>query len=67
MENVSFASTDEYRSKLVAIKENYVNTSKVSAPARSPEPEQTFSPVKGNPTTLVEGYVGALGRLNKKV
>jgi len=67
MENVSFASTDEYRSKLVAIKENYVNTSKVSAPARTPEPEQTFSPVKGNPTTLVEGYVGALGRLNKKV
>lgn len=66
MENVSFASTDEYREKLVAIKENYLNTSK-AAPARTIEPEQTFSSVKGNPTSLVEGYVGALGRLNKKV
>jgi hypothetical protein len=67
MENVSFADAEEYRNKLVTIKENYVNSSKVSAPTRTPEPEQTFSPVKGNPTTLVEGYVGALGRLNKKV
>ena len=67
MENVSFASTDEYREKLVAIKQNYLNTSKVSAPARTVEPEQTFTTVKGNPTNLVEGYVGALGRLNKRV
>jgi hypothetical protein len=67
MENVSFADADEYRNKLVTIKENYVNSSKVSTPTRTPEPEQTFSPVKGNPTTLVEGYAGALGRLNKKV
>jgi ribosomal protein S25 len=67
MENVSFGSPEEYRQKLIAIKDNYLNTSKVSAPARSVEPEQTFAAVKGNPTTLVEGYVGALGRLNKKV
>lgn len=67
MENVSFGDTEEYRSKLVVIKENYINTARVSAPTRTPEPEQTFSTVKGNPTTLVEGYVGALGRLNKKV
>lgn len=67
MENVSFGSTDEYRGKLVAIKQNYLNTSKVSAPSRPMEPEQTFTAVKGNPTNLVEGYVGALGRLNKKV
>jgi len=67
MENVSFGSPEEYREKLIAIKENYLNASKVSAPSRSVEPEQTFAPVKGNPTTLVEGYVGALGRLNKKV
>ena len=67
MENVSFADADEYRNKLVTIKENYVNSSKVLTPIRTPEPEQTFSPVKGNPTTLVEGYAGALGRLNKKV
>jgi ribosomal protein S25 len=67
MENVSFSSPEEYRQKLIAIKDNYLNTSKVSSPARSVEPEQTFAAVKGNPTTLVEGYVGALGRLNKKV
>ena len=67
MESVSFGTPEEYRDKLVAIKENYLNNTKVSAPARNPEPEQTFSPVKGNPTTLVEGYVGALGRLHKKV
>jgi hypothetical protein len=67
MESVSFTNPEEYRAKLVAIKENYINTTRVSAPSRAPEPEQTFSPVKGNPTTLVEGYVGALGRLNKKV
>jgi len=66
MESVSFGSPEEYRNKLVAIKENYLNTAKV-APARTVEPEQTFAPVKGNPTTLVEGYVGALGRLHKKV
>jgi hypothetical protein len=67
MENVSFADTEEYRNKLVVIKENYIDTARVSVPTRTPDPEQTFSTVKGNPTTLVEGYVGALGRLNKKV
>lgn len=67
MESVSFANPNEYREKLIAIKENYLNTSKVSAPTRTVEPEQTFASVKGNPTTLVEGYVGALGRLHKKV
>ena len=67
MENVSFADVEEYRNKLVAIKENYLHTPKVSSQTRVTEPEETFSPVKGNPTTLVEGYVGALGRLNKKV
>lgn len=66
MENVSFGSPEEYREKLTTIKETYLNTAKV-APTRTIEPEQTFATVKGNPTTLVEGYVGALGRLNKKV
>jgi hypothetical protein len=66
MENITFGTTEEYREKLIAIKETYLNTAKV-APARTIEPEQTFATVKGNPTTLVEGYVGALGRLNKKV
>jgi hypothetical protein len=66
MENVSFGSVDEYRDKLTAIKENYLNTAS-RAPVQPVEPEQTFAPVKNAPTTLVEGYVGALGRLNKKV
>jgi hypothetical protein len=66
MESVSFGSVDEYREKLTAIKDNYLSTAN-RAPARSVEPEQTFAPVKNAPTTLVEGYVGALGRLNKKV
>jgi hypothetical protein len=67
MENVSFETPEEYREKLVAIRENYVNASKVSAPSKLSQPEQTFAPVKQAPTTLVENYVGAIGRLNKKV
>lgn len=66
MENVSFENSNEYREKLVAIKENYLHASKQTV-QRPVEPEETFSTVKGNPTTLVEGYVGALGRLNKRV
>ena len=65
MENVNFGTPEEYREKLVAIRENYLTSR--PAPARVVEPEQTFSAVKQAPTTLVEGYVGALGRLNKKV
>ena len=67
MENVSFASPEEYREKLVSIRENYMNTNSVSRPAKVVEPEQTFTPVKSAPTTLVENYVGAIGRLNRKV
>jgi hypothetical protein len=67
MENVNFASPDEYRQKLVAIKENYLKrpTTQVSRPV---EVEDVFTkPVNSSPTTLVENYVSALGRLNKKV
>jgi hypothetical protein len=67
MENISFGSPEEYREKLVTIRENYVNGSKVKAPTKFAEPEQTFSAVKSAPTTLVENYVGALGRLHKKL
>lgn len=66
MENVSFENSEEYRNKLLAIKENYL-TSTRNIPSRNVEPEQTFSTVKNTPTTLVENYVGAIGRLNKKV
>ena len=65
MESVNFNNPDEYREKLVAIRENYLT--KGRPVARNAEPEQTFSPVKNTPTTLVEGYAGAIGRLNKRV
>lgn len=67
MENVNFASPEEYRQKLVAIKENYMKKP-VAQISRAIEPEETFAkPQFTQPTTLVEGYVNALGRLNKKV
>lgn len=65
MENVSFETPEEYREKLVAIRENYLTRPRPAA--KVVEPEQTFAPVKQIPSTLVESYVGALGRLNKKV
>jgi hypothetical protein len=64
MENVSFTTPEEYREKLVAIKENYLARPK--APARIVEEVETFSKVQTAPTTLVEGYVSALGRMNRK-
>lgn len=66
MESVAFESPEEYREKLVAIRENYINRGR-PAPSPAIEPEQTFASVKQVPSTLVENYVGALGRLNKKV
>lgn len=65
MENVSFNSPEEYRNKLCAIKENYLSRPKPVA--KTIEPVEAFSPAPSAPTTLVEGYVSALGRLNKKV
>jgi hypothetical protein len=67
MENVSFGTPEEYRNKLLAIKENYMNAARPVAPARVITEEQTFSKVTQAPTTLVEGYVNALGRLHKKI
>lgn len=66
MESINFNTPEEYREKLVAIRENYLTRNR-PAPTHYSEPEQTFSPVHSTPTTLVESYVGALGRLNKKV
>ena len=65
MENVSFETPEEYREKLVAIRENYLTRPRPAT--KIAEPEQTFAPVKQVPSTLVESYFGALGRLNKKV
>lgn len=66
MENVNFTTPEEYREKLVAIKENYMKRP-VSVPARVADPVDTFAKAPVVPTTLVEGYVSALGRINKKV
>lgn len=66
MESVSFESVDEYRNKLIAIKENYLQGTR-PAPAKVITEEQTFAKVKQVPTTLVEGYASALGRINKKL
>ena len=66
MENVKFTTPEEYREKLVAIKENYVPGTK-PAPARVVDAVDTFSKPTNVPGTLVEGYVSALGRMNKKV
>lgn len=65
MENVTFATPEEYREKLCVIKENYIN--KPKPVAKVADPIETFSKVTSAPTTLVEGYVNALGRINKKV
>lgn len=67
MENVSFNSVDEYRNKLTSIKNNYLTSPRPAAPRKVITEEQTFSKVNEVPGTLVEGYVSALGRLNKKV
>ena len=67
MENVSFNSVDEYRNKLTSIKNNYLTSARPTAPRKVITEEQTFSRVNEVPGTLVENYVSALGRLNKKV
>ena len=65
MESVSYGTPEEYREKLVAIKENYLNNSRVSH--KVVDVQETFATAKPTPTSLVENYVGAIGRLNKKV
>lgn len=67
MENVSFGSPEEYRTKLVAIKENYLSGARPVSTSKVINEEQTFSKVNEVPNTLVEGYINALGRLNKKI
>lgn len=67
MENINFSSPEEYREKLVAIKENYMKGTKVSSPSRVIDEEMTFSKTNSVPTTLVENYANVLGRLNKKL
>ena len=51
MENVSFAGIDEYRNKLCAIKDSYLNNARQYSAPRIMHEEQTFSKVKEVPTT----------------
>ena len=67
MENINFNSPEEYRNKLVAIKENYLQGNRVSAPSRAVDEDMTFSKTVSAPTTLVENYANVMGRLNKKL
>ena len=65
MENVSYGTPEEYREKLIAIKENYLNNDRSTH--KIVDAQETFANAKPTPTSLVENYVGAIGRLNKKV
>jgi hypothetical protein len=67
MENINFNSPEEYRNKLVAIKENYLQGNRVSAPSKPVDEDMTFSKTVSAPTTLVENYANVMGRLNKKL
>jgi hypothetical protein len=71
MENVAFSDINEYREKLVAIKENYLNNQTYvpqSRPAMQPiNEEMTFSSVKEVVPTAVNDYVSAIAKLNKKL
>jgi hypothetical protein len=67
MENINFNSPEEYRNKLVAIKENYLQGNRVSVPSKPVDEDMTFSKTVSTPTTLVENYANVMGRLNKKL
>lgn len=65
IENIEFSTSDEYKTKLLTLKEHYLG-SKVAVPEQ-PDPELTFSKPASVPTTLVESYANSLTRLAKKL
>lgn len=65
IENIEFGSVDEYKTKLLTLKEHYLGQRVVIPEA--PAPEITFSSVPSAPTTLVESYANTLNRLAKKL
>lgn len=65
IENIEFGTVDEYKTKLLTLKEHYLGQ-RVAIPEQ-PAPELTFSKVPSAPTTLVESYASTLNRLAKKV
>lgn len=72
MENVAFGSPEEYREKLVTIKENYLKNPQSSQRVARPVPQQineemTFSAVSKPENSTVESYANVIGKLNKKL
>lgn len=71
MENVAFGTPDEYRNKLVAIKNNYLQSQNFVRPVPQPtliSEEMTFSPVKQlAESTNVDQYADVISKLNKKL
>lgn len=72
MENVAFGSPEEYREKLVTIKENYLHSSLSAARPVRQAPQQineemTFSPAVKSENSTVESYASVIGKLNKKL
>lgn len=70
MENVSFNSVEEYKQKLFAVKNGYLNSQQTNFVRPAPQPineEMTFTAVNLPENSTVEGYVNAIGKLNKKL
>ena len=74
MENVAFGSPEEYREKLVAIKNNYLasqnfvrQVAPVAPVTQHINEEMTFSPVRDTESSTVDGYANAIAKLNKKL
>jgi hypothetical protein len=70
MESVSFTTPEEYRNKLLAIKNNYLSSQSSVRPRPALQQineEMTFSPVKQVESSTVEGYANVIGKLNKKL
>jgi hypothetical protein len=65
VENIEFNNVDEYKTKLLTLKEHYIGQRVVIPEA--PAPEITFSSAPSAPTTLVESYTNTLNRLSKKL
>lgn len=65
IENIEFSTAEEYKTKLMTLKEHYLG-SKVAVPEQ-PDPELTFSKPANVQTTLVESYASSLSRLAKKL
>lgn len=65
IENIEFSNVEDYKTKLLTLKEHYLG-SKVAVPEQ-PDPELTFSKPGNVATTLVESYANSLTRLAKKI